>query len=170
MPYRVLLNITNYRYSIGGEHYYGKLSVAHKSELYISDSGGMGSRSSSTEWKNLPEDVELKRKIDKEEAEYLNEKDGSINMGLKEGDETIRFRTEEEVIDAAKKAFREFFDKDADCLVEDDGPYCEPDIMFDGPTELVERYNAMEYEEQVDLMYRLGYTCSNPEIFEEVNQ
>ncbi len=150
-PWLVHLEITHFRFSIGGEHYYGELSVKLKGRK-----NGKGTRYSSEDARLHPESIKLSRKlVSEKECAYLCKKDGDALWEI--GMSTQRFNSEDDVKKAAIHTFSENFDPTADLLMIYDGPYCEPIEVIAGEASLVKRLNSMEWEEQEEFFRESGF-------------
>lgn len=113
----VRINVTSFRGSIGGEHYYGKLHVDTKMTRVTRPDGSQGlvSRMGHGVETHPHDGHELKRKVGAKEAAYLNKKDDEggllFGRGLKAGDETTRFNDVESIVKAAIEVFPTLFDE-----------------------------------------------------------
>lgn len=105
MPEFVELKLSNFRFAIGGEHYYGQFYVH-------------GSAKHEYQWHDVCRILD-----DPDEVEYLKKKDHGGYLEL--GDETIRFNSEADVIKRATEEFVELFSSDDVLYV------MEPDIHED---------------------------------------
>ena len=111
----VFLEITSFRFAIGGEHYYGKLHVYNSGTRVRTDKGEV-TRISTSDPEHPLHHTELRRKLtDPAEVAYLQEKDNDdwIKLGM----DTTRFNTTSDIREVAKTFFAENFDAD-DLLVE----------------------------------------------------
>lgn len=116
------LEITSFRFAIGGEHYYGRLEVRTKETQERRPDGSIRSflRMGSGSVRHPHDGHELKREIDAKEALYLNKKDGegfiSTSSRLKRGSLVNRFNDKDSIVAAAIEIFPTLFDK-TDVLV-----------------------------------------------------
>lgn len=112
-------------------HYYGRLS-----------------------WKNndgVREDLEIQKKLSREEAHRLTEHDG-YEYKWRAGNTTGRFEKEEEIIELAMKEYKKIF-PDCDCILVK-GRYntCEPQEILCGPEEYAKQVNELYAEAE-----RIGF-------------
>jgi hypothetical protein len=113
----VTVDVSSFRGSIGGEHWYGRLAVRTK---MTRETGPDGEERLVTRMGHgvepHPHDrYELKRRIGTREAAYLNRKDGDDGFlrggGLGPGDETTRFNDVPSILAAAVEVFPTLFDE-----------------------------------------------------------
>jgi len=102
------------------------------------------------------ETIELERKISKEEADILNRKDaaslGESFFNLKEGDYTIRYNDESELV---KDAIKNAIERDVDVLIEGCPVYVEPQkvlysktfSMFDA-NEIFNKFDRLSWDKE----------------------
>lgn len=106
----VVLDVTSFRgISFSAEHFYGRLK-------------------SDSDWGPGYSGIEVVRRLTREEADDLNEKDGQLELGYgryEEGDESGRFLTKEDLITAARLLREEEF-PEAELLVLGDVGVCGP--------------------------------------------
>lgn len=112
--------------SLGAVHYYGKLICSCK------------------EYRESDYEHELSHRLTQEEADVLNAKDASLlGMGNYEaGEESIRFNTEQELIQAAKDIWKKLY-PEAVLLVLGDIGVAEPQRVLVGPPEIMKKINAL---------------------------
>lgn len=112
----VVLEISSFRFAIGGEHFYGRLDVREKEEIEVHADGRKSRilRFSPDDVRHPSDGFDVQRVIDSKEAIYLNKKDngcGPVISRLKAGDKVSRFNDRETVVEAAKNIFPELFDE-----------------------------------------------------------
>lgn len=113
----VTIDITSFRASIGGEHYYGRLNVRTKQTRVTGPDGceRLVTRMGHGVEPHPHDRHELKRRIGAREAAYLNKKDGDDGLlrggGLRAGDETTRFNDVPSILKAAAETFPALFDE-----------------------------------------------------------
>lgn len=119
----VHLEITNFHFSIGGEHYYGKL---------VGDVGDEYTH------------VKLEHALTAKQAAYLNKKDGATcSFGrVRKGDKTGRFDTKDAIRTAAKKVWKSAFPAGV-VLIEGSRCSADPHPILVGPADLKQRVNEM---------------------------
>lgn len=153
----VELQITSFRGSINGEHYYGRFHVHAKNEKIVGADGrerlimrgGYGVATHPRDGTNV------ERIVGAKEAAYLNKKDndGFIvpSFRLKPGDNTTRFNDIPTLVDAAKKIFPLIFGKTDILVREIEGEHDLWEALV-APTEIVEHLAA-------DLTYQGQHKC-----------
>lgn len=162
MPEFVRVDITNYRFAIGGEHYYGSLKVTSQPTI---QEDGRSVWSSDTP-RHPMHDYELRRVLtDEVEVAYLCAKDQDDLWEV--GASTIRFNTRDQVIEEAKRVFAENFGpEDILCMTKSQkvtdysGSYWEDyEHILVGPTELVQAYNAIaDVRKKHEFLTKAGFT------------
>lgn len=124
----VTIDVTSFRGSIGGEHYYGRLNVRAKKTRVTGPDGGerFVTRMGHGVEPHPHDRHELKRRIGAKEAAYLNKKDDDggflLGGGLRAGDETTRFNDVLSILKAAVETFPTLFD-DTDVLFHERDAY-----------------------------------------------
>ncbi len=164
MPELVRIDITNYRFAIGGEHYYGSLKVPSKATI---NEDGRATWSSSTP-RHPMDGYELRRVLtDEVEVEYLRAKDQDDIWEV--GFSTIRFNSKDQIIEEAKRVFAENFGPDdilcikkSQKVTDSYGSYWEDyDHILVGPEDFVQVYNALaktDIQLKRDALIKAGYT------------
>lgn len=137
----VVLELSSWRGSIGGEHYYGKLEC---------DRGrGQG--------------IRVTRKIStKEEADYLSKKDGTSGgfHVWKIGQETNRFNTRQDVENRAKEIWRRYFPKHHALIVGLVG-IADPQRPLDGDPAILKKLQSFWRRAQRTGGYEKNYKAAN---------
>lgn len=168
MPELVRIDITNYRFAIGGEHYYGSLKVPSKATI---NEDGRATWSSSSASRHPMDGYELRWVLtDEVEVEYLRAKDRDDVWEV--GFSTIRFNSKNQIIEEAKRVFAESFGPDdilcitkPQMVTDFSGTYWEDyDYILAGPEDFVRAYNALpntkrsETQLKRNMLIQAGYT------------
>lgn len=144
----VKIDMTTFRgWSIGAEHWYGKLS-------YRLPFKGSWSSTDPTNFKP----IELKRQMGEEEAKMLSEKDGYEWLA---GEETTRFDTPEQLDAAGLLVFNELFDPNEDILIRvfNDSVHWKDDRfrkVVGGKPSIVAQFEGLELEEAAKVAEQIG--------------
>lgn len=168
----VRLDISHFRFAIGGEHYYGKFHVQGRYEREVKPDGSVSlvSRGGYGVERHPLDRHEITRPMTAKEAIYLTKKDNGFGPTLvryKRGDPTTRFDTIDSVIERAVALFGEMFDED-DVLVVD-ADQIEPtarhgDILpLAGPPEIVEHLKNTPGRRREEFLMERGYLVKDSE-------
>lgn len=164
----VTIEITSFRGSIGGEHWYGKLHVRTKyqRETLADGTERLFTRAGYGVERHPHDGYELKRRLSAKEAAHLNKKDDggffTSSMGLKRGDETTRFNDVESIVAAAVKAFPRVFDETDVLLRERERHSYRYEVLL-GPPEVVEALGPLEdFGDMEQWLMANGYLLKEP--------
>lgn len=167
MPELVRIDITHYRFAIGGEHYYGSLKVPSKPTITEDGRATWGSATP----RHPMDGFELRRVLtDETEVAYLRAKDQDDIWEV--GFSTIRFNSKEQIIEEAKRVFAENFGSDdilciskPQRMTDYSGTYWEDyDYLLAGPEDFVQAYNALPNTKRSEtqlkraMLIKAGYT------------
>ena len=164
----VTIEITSFRGSIGGEHWYGKLHVRTKyqRETLADGTERLFTRAGYGVERHPHDGYELKRRLSAKEAAHLNKKDDggffTSSMGLKRGDETTRFNDVESIVAAAIEVFPQLFDETDVLLLERDKHSYRFEVLS-APPEVAEALKLREdFGDMEQWLMTNGYLMKEP--------